>query len=385
MQPDVSKALTRASSMQETTGLCDVRVLSSPSAEELYITATPAAGAPAAQAKAMYAEIARALRRSQAVIVEERLFAEPDVIAPALAAREAAYGDLDDGVAPTILATRGSSPLIGAQVHAIRGIRKPSIVKLGNVPVARTFSAGRYQWMTAAGLRGDPRTTAPEQARAAYEKADALLKQVGAGMTSIARTWIWMDDILQWYTPFNYVRTKFFTEVGLMDGSGCMPASTGIGVSPANGHRCAIDVFAAWGADDAVARFHAAGKQRSAYEYGSAFARAATARTPAGTTVFCSGTAAIDTKGATCFLDDIRGQVKMTVENVRAVLRDMHCADNDVVQALAYCVSPQVEDAFMADWGSDLPWPCLTMIGDVCRDDLLFEVEVTACPGAKRA
>jgi len=29
-------------------------------------------------------------------------------------------------------------------------------------------------------------------------------------------------------------------------------------------------------------------------------------------------------------------------------------------------------------------WPWLTVIGDVCRDNLLFEAEVTACEPAKR-
>ena len=74
-----------------------------------------------------------------------------------------------------------------------------------------------------------------------------------------------------------------------MGANGLMPASTGIGVSPVLG-RIAMDVFAAWGGQDAVAQFQAAGNQRSACEYGSAFARAARVRTPGGVSVFCSGT-----------------------------------------------------------------------------------------------
>ena len=49
---------------------------------------------------------------------------------------------------------------------------------------------------------------------------------------------------------------------------------------------------------------------------------------------------------------------------------------------LAYCTTPRVEAHFIASYAHELPWPCLTMIGDVCRDDLLFEIEVTACPKA---
>jgi hypothetical protein len=72
------------------------------------------------------------------------------------------------------------------------------------------------------------------------------------------------------------------------------------------------------------------------------------------------------------------------VQNVNAVLRDMNCCDSDVVHALAYCTTPQVEAHFIANYSHELPWPCLTLIGDVCRDNLLFEIEVTACPKAKK-
>ena len=68
----------------------------------------------------------------------------------------------------------------------------------------------------------------------------------------------------------------------------------------------------------------------------------------------------------------------MTVDNVHAVLRDMHCGSADVVQAMAYCATPEVQQHFLALYADKLPWPCLTMLGDVCRDDLLFEIEVTA-------
>jgi len=162
-----------------------------------------------------------------------------------------------------------------------------------------------------------------------------------------------------------------------------MPASTGIGVSPA-GARVAVDLFAAWGKEDAMARFHAAGNQRSAYDYGSAFARASRVKMPGGQTVFCSGTAAIDAQGKTCHLNDADGQIRMTLDNVNAVLHDMQCSSDDVVQSMAYCATPQVEAHFRDNFAGQLPWPCLCMIGDVCRQDLLFEVEVTACPNSHR-
>jgi enamine deaminase RidA (YjgF/YER057c/UK114 family) len=327
----------------------------------------------------MYAGIARVLRDFGATIVAERLFAAPDAFAAALRERSAAYGGLDDGVEPTLLSDdSGGHGVIGAQVHAIGGIGKPKVLSVAGVPLARAYECDGYHYLSATGLVAAGAGGGPAQARAVFGCAGDLLSQAGASFFDVARTWIWMRDILDWYGELNQVRTRYFTERGLLARPGTMPASTGIGIAPA-GARIGMDLVAAWGGEDAVARFDAVGHQRSAYAYGSAFARAARARTPAGATVFCSGTAAIDESGRTCHVGDIAGQIRMTLDNTRAVLRDTGCADEDVVQALAYCATEEVAAYFTSAHRRNLPWPCLILIGDVCRDDLLFEVEVTAC------
>jgi len=121
----------------------------------------------------------------------------------------------------------------------------------------------------------------------------------------------------------------------------------------------------------------AGGHQCSAYEYGSAFSRASMADSPAGRTVFVSGTASIDADGVTVHVGDASRQIETTVENVRAVLRDMNCGDEDVVHSIIYCKTKEVEDLFCNKW-AELTWPRITAITDICRDDLLFEIEATA-------
>jgi enamine deaminase RidA (YjgF/YER057c/UK114 family) len=93
--------------------------------------------------------------------------------------------------------------------------------------------------------------------------------------------------------------------------------------------------------------------------------------------VFISGTASIDANGKTTNINDAPKQIEATINNVRAVLNEMQCQDEDVVQATAYCKTPEIEKLFHNQW-SDLIWPSLTVIADVCRDDLLFEMEATA-------
>ena len=107
---------------------------------------------------------------------------------------------------------------------------------------------------------------------------------------------------------------------------------------------------------DSIKCLQVTAKQQCASEYGASFSRASQAVTPAGKTVFISGTASIDASGATTNIDDAAAQITATIENVQAVLRDMDCGDDDVVQVMAYCKTSEVEKIFDEIKGK-LDWP----------------------------
>jgi enamine deaminase RidA (YjgF/YER057c/UK114 family) len=215
-------------------------------------------------------------------------------------------------------------------------------------------------------------------------KALAGLKEVGCDFLSVARTWMWLGDILSWYGEFNHERNEFFSENGLLSRTEQprFPASTGIGVKPAGRAGCAMDLVAVGGAPESITRLLKGGDQNSAFNYGSAFSRAATAVMPAGKTVFVSGTAAVACDGSTQHVGNAPAQIEATVAHFRAILGQTGCSDGDVVQAIVYCKSDEVARAFRAAF-CHLPYPQILVICDICRDDLLFEIEGTACPGAK--
>jgi enamine deaminase RidA (YjgF/YER057c/UK114 family) len=363
----------------------DVRILESARAKEWYITATPTEASWPGDGRQIFDAIRAWLQREGAWICQERVFAPSPDLAALRELRRAAYGAWCDPVEPVCLAAEDADGIMpGVQIHAMQTPGAPRILAADDGR-ARLFELNGCRWLAAGGLRAPEAGDAKTQARSSFEKAERLLGQAGADLRNVARTWIFMDDILSWYDAFNQVRNGFFRERGLLGpvADGRVPASTGIGVSPADGARCAIDLFAVLGPEGSMQRYGAAGRQRSAYEYGSAFARAAVAATPAGRTLFVSGTAAIDANGATCHRHDPAGQIRMTLENVQAVLRQLGAGPDDVVQAIAYCAHPDVREVFASQYRPGLPWPWLTMRGDICRADLLFEVEVTACPNAK--
>jgi enamine deaminase RidA (YjgF/YER057c/UK114 family) len=376
------------------------RGVGSGTGSEIYLTALADPGLPLAeQGREIFAGIDKLLRKKGAWICQERIFAPAEGMEILAKLRADAYGDLDDGVAPAWLVGGPGPAMRGVQIYAVASSSRPQPLTINGRPCARLICNNGCHWITASALPTHPASTAeaspsaPEvQTRQAFEETEALLRQAGGDLTSVARTWFHLADILDWYPRFNDTRTRFFVERGLLKPGGGvrLPASTGIGVRPANNRSVLMDVFAVVGdpacpaaPDGCLCKHQATGHQRSAFAYGSSFARAATACTPAGRTVFVSGTAAIDPNGQTCHVGDIPAQIRMTIDCLKAVLRDQLCSPHDVVQAVAYCKSAEVEECF-SRWTDETSWPWIAVRGDVCRDDLLFEAEIAACVPRRR-
>ncbi|MBL7185068.1 MAG: hypothetical protein ISS70_01980 [Phycisphaerae bacterium] len=362
----------------------DIRSVESASATEFYISAAPDPKAPLQdQAQDIFAGISDVLRSQKAHILQERLFSTEPAMETLCQARSAAYGDLDDGVAPALLVGKEglSGPIAGVQVHAVSSKNKPEVIGLKGDLVGRILRMPGRAYLTLSGISDLHDSQAPGQAKAMMKKVEAALRQLGADFLSVPRTWMWLKDILDWYDDFNAVRTNFFVEWGLL-GKGTretMPASTGIGLGPADGGHCAMDIMAVLEPTDCTQYLLTTGKQHSAFDYGSAFSRAARSAMPAGDAVWVSGTASINADGVTTHIDDAAGQIDATIENVRAVLAEMDADEKDLVQVIAYCKTTDVEKEFEATRKA-LNWPWITVICDVCRPDLLFEIEATAMP-----
>jgi enamine deaminase RidA (YjgF/YER057c/UK114 family) len=355
-------------------------------AKELFISAVPRPGQPMeAEATRIFEAIRDAVSGTQgASLFQERIFGTEAVMGPLRAVRSRCYGSVDDGVPPSQLVCTPSpaaGPWAGVQVHAIASKSERTQVVRGTdgAPCGRLVQAGPSRYLGLSAISAPEAGDAPQQARAMFERAQGILQSEGASFLNVPRTWIWLHDINGWYSDFNRARTGFFTDYGILGTTvhPPMPASTGIGLGLAGGAACAMDLTAVLEPDNAIDHLQAAGRQRSAFEYGSAFSRASQAVTPGGRTVFVSGTASIDRQGQSVHVGDALGQIHATIDNVMAVLSDMECGPADVVQTLAYCKTPEAEAAF-AGVRDTLDWPWITMICDVCRPELLFEIEVTA-------
>lgn len=363
----------------------ETRIIEGKNQRELFISASAGAGMePKYQAQEIFRAIRDVLTSENAQVLQERVFGDRESLDAAKAVRKKYYGGLDDGVDPAwLVVPEGiNGKLSGVQVHAVVGAEEIKVLKLEGSPCGRIFRADGREYLTLSGIRAHEAGNPEQQAHAMLHKCETLLKEAGVDLLAVPRTWMWLGDILDWYDEFNLVRNKFFTDRGML-GKGVtsrMPASTGIGIGPNNGAICAMDLTAIIKPAGAMGYIDVGGNQKSAFDYGSAFSRASEVTSPAGRTVFVSGTASIDADGNTTHLGDAENQIIDTIENVRAVFRQMKCGDKDVVHSLIYCKTAEIEKIFCEKFGG-LPWPKITMITDVCRDNLLFEIEATAAIG----
>jgi len=228
-------------------------------------------------------------------------------------------------------------------------------------------------------LPPDLTVSRPDQTTAVFEGIEDALKDAGMTFDNVARTWLYMDKILEWYDPFNRARDAFFRARNVYDK--LVPASTGIGSANLCGSAitaCAIAVKPKDGR--LTVQAIPSPLQCAALQYGSSFSRAVEIGTPEYRTLLVSGTASIEPGGATAFVDDVEKQIQLTMDVIGAILTSRGMDWSDTTRAVMYLKYPE----YMKPWQDWLQanglaaMPLITIEADVCRDDLLVEVELDA-------
>lgn len=267
----------------------------------------------------------------------------------------------------------------GIHLHAVTGGTVTPLI-LDGVLVGATLTGPYAVECFLSGLcTTDTSAPRPQQARATFERMEQALALADMDFSHVARTWLFLDDILAWYNDFNKVRTQFFTDRGVFDR--VVPASTGIGGSNPAGAAMMTGVYAIRPLAPGVS-FQALPSplQCPALQYGSSFSRAVEVTMPDLRRVFVSGTASIAPGGETVHIGDVLGQTARTCEVVEAILRSRGMGWEDVTRATAYVRFPEDAGIFeqFRSQSHIPPLPVITTHNVVCRDDLLFEIEVDA-------
>ena len=158
-------------------------------------------------------------------------------------------------------------------------------------------------------------------------------------------------------------------------------ASTGVGGSSPAGAAVVANLFAVERKSDKV-RIEALPSplQCPALDYGSSFSRAVELAVPGLRRVLVSGTASIAPGGETAHVGDVDAQLELTMDVVLAILESRGMGWKDVTRGIAYfkeCEDAPAWDKYRAR--VSLPdMPVVVAQNHICRDDLLFEIEVDA-------
>jgi enamine deaminase RidA (YjgF/YER057c/UK114 family) len=221
------------------------------------------------------------------------------------------------------------------------------------------------------------------QAQRLLATAGRILREQGATYRDVVRTWFYLSDILSWYPDFNQARSAVYRELGLLSPDGDvfrkLPASTGIEGHIPSGAAGALDLLAVIPAEDSqphIRQLSSPG-QPEALSYGSAFSRGTLLTEPEATLVQVSGTAAIDEQGQSLHPNDIRAQVDCTFDKIEVLLAQAGASLADVTAASVFVKQPRHARVYWERAAArelqDLP--AVVMAADVCRQELLFEMD----------
>lgn len=360
------------------------------------VASAPKGASPGAAASEAYAQIGEVLRADRLEIVQERIFGSLSVEAEVLAARREALqsrGVRPDGPMNYLQGqpTWGEG-WAGTIIHAVvaRSADGVQIILDGDIPCGRAWRSSDATFMILQNLRGmsggpgDDNTPA-SQSRRMIERADRILRQNGACYRNTVRTWFHLSDILSWYAEFNRVRNAKYDEFGLMPRAGgnhLLPASTGIRAELPGGAACSLDLLAvvAEKTPEPIVNRLSNPCQQEAFRYGSAFSRSAVVRGERETLIEISGTAAIDEHGRSLYPGDMRAQTHSTLDKITALLEQTQASLQDIRAATVFvkhAEDTEIARGVIAERGIER-LPAVFVVADVCRDELLFEIDAEA-------
>jgi len=229
------------------------------------------------------------------------------------------------------------------------------------------------------------------------------LKRHGYHFNQIIRTWLYLGDIVgperdtQRYIELNRARSDLYQNYRFAEGrtppevNGTVyPASTGIG---SDGRGILMSCIALETSRDDVKLVPLENPvQTSAFDYGKEygrkspkFARAMAVTNGHCATIFVSGTASI-TGSETQFIEDIEGQTGQTLDNIAALIGEdnfrrhgtpgIGATLDDLALVRVYIKRQEDFEKTRAVCQQRLgELPIIYAVGDVCRPDLLVEIE----------
>ena len=382
----------------ETTGTCrlEIRPSERDSFTEYHLTATltEPRGVEAA-ADELFGQVAAAVARLGIQPISEKLYGLTTARERVLKRRDATYRLR--GLERTMPVTWvQGGPLLGCDFAGLQlwgvvpadGEKHVRTVESRATGRAREWRGDGFRMLHLACVRGTGADGG--LAEGAVAQASQMFANLGEGLsaqgmryTDLVRTWIYSARLLDWYDDLNRVRTPLYRREGLgVEGGPAFPASTGI-MGRCDSEECMMDALALESSGTHAASacaIRCSPRQDSSFNYGSAFSRGMAIEIEERRTVHVSGTASINREGKSTHVGDAEHQSLDTLMSIAAILEEQGGGLKDITSATLFCKN---RDAWEA-WESAarrLSIPAIPKVcvqADVCRHDLLVEMEAVA-------
>ena len=343
----------------------------------------------------IFTQLGEVLNKRGMAIVQERIFGSVCVEQEVMAARKSAFQERNIPIDTPVTYIEGRPPwgkgLAGVIVRAVASSRPAEevwTIREEGQPCGRGWRRNGVTFIILQNIqgieKGSARINTPAmQATRMMERAEEILCKQELTCRDMVRTWFYLADILKWYDEFNEVRNAKYRDFGIMPESGrdslSLPASTGIeGVSLQRG-ACCMDLVATTLSEDTRPEvIHMKNElQRDALCYGSAFSRGTFIREKDVSLIEVSGTAAIGATGLSLCQDDIRGQMECTLDTIESLIAQRGARLEDICAGTVVLKHPEHEAEYRKvarKRGLD-NGPFLCVVADICREDLLFEID----------
>lgn len=368
------------------------RSLERDSFSEAYLTlAAPGRATPPRAAAALYEQMASIVAERGIEPIQEKIYgpiAERDQV---MAVREAVLrsAGLDADLPCTYIDGRPgvTREVSGLQLWGV--VPEPSsgvtvaTQQHGDSAIGRVVRGRDFEILHLSHLVGGEGRDV-RQAGAMFRQAARTLDEYGHSYRNVVRTWIYLDQILTWYDDFNRARSHFHADQGL-DGrivGRAFPASTAI-QGRCGAEACRMDLLSVRlreGSSVDIRPVLESRRQTDAFLYGSAFARAMSLSIEGRRTLFVSGTASIDREGRSAHAGDREGQALETLRSIEALLDEQGGGLNDIAAGTLFYKDDQTLDAYrvVAERLRLANLPLVPVRSDVCRPELLVEIEAVA-------
>ncbi|MHC4665517.1 MAG: RidA family protein [Planctomycetota bacterium] len=337
-----------------------------------------------------YSRIGQALCERGTQIVHERVFGSLSAEQDIKAARSKAFRENKIACDNPVTYIEGNPAwgkgFAGVIIHAVSGENAKNVRTIynGDIPCGRAWRHQGLTWLILQNIHGAAGGSARTyQAQDMIARAECLLRRQGLQYRNVVRTWFYLSDILGWYDEFNSVRNAKYTEYGLMsspaDNHLLLPASMGVSGENPFGAAGVMGLLAVTGDGESCSpvRQLTNARQVDAFRYGSAFSRGTVVENSEVSIIQVSGTAAIDEAGKSLHVGDIRSQISCTFDKVESLIEPEGAALDDICAATVFVKCPEHAEIFweMARARGLQGFPGVCVVADVCRDELLFEID----------